>query len=535
MEATEQLAPQTKPHDPQYTQWGMSLPASVSGGVKVNEDTALTLGSVWACVRVIAESLSGLPWLVYRRRRDGGRDLQNDHPLNWILDIQPNPEMTAFTFRETMLAHVLTWGNAFAEIERSAAGPTWLWPITPDRVEVHRINGDIWYEVSNEGAPPTWLSSDEMLHIRGLGFDGLVGYSVIKMAARSVGLGIAIDEASSQLFSNDSTPGGVLKHPGRLSDTARANLIESWQKRHGGPYNRRKVAVIEEGMDWVQTGLPPEDSQLIQQRQFTATEICRWFRVPPHKIADLSRATFSNIEHQSIEFVEDTLRPWAERLESEANVKLFGRNNRGTLETIIDLEERKRGDTASRSAYYVAMFDRGILSINEVRQRENLNPIGPDGDKRFVPMNMVLLDKAGEEPVASDTPPQDEPEVESDADDEQEGGDEADETLARIRESAMLAIEDGCRRMLAKEHNSPPSDQAKLAEWLEKQRVYGRKALLPAVRVLADSYGVNRDAAACVALEAFLVAYISGRDGYMEPVQLAEQLRDCVLKAEVAG
>lgn len=527
------LAPQTQPRDPER-QHIYILPPAATSGVRVNEDTALTLGAVWACVRVITESLAGLPWLVYRRRADGGRDLVANHPMNWLLDIQPNPEMTAFTFRETMIAHVMLWGNGYAEIERSIGGVTWLWPITPDRVKVHRYQGEIVYEVQNETGGPTFLFAEDMLHVRGLGFDGLVGYSVIKMAARTIGLGIALDEASGGLFENDSTPGGVILHPAKLSTEALNNLRTSWERRHKGPANRRRVAILEEGMKWEQTGLPPEDAQLVQQRQLTPPEICRWFRVPPHKIGDLSRATFSNIEHQSIEFVEDTLRPWAERLESEVNIKCFGRNNTGTLETIIDLEERKRGDTAARTAYYMAMFDRGAFSINDIRMRENMNPIGPDGDKRFVPLNMVLLEKAGEEEVAPPEPtePQPDDEPENDA----PSMDEEDDTLSEFRASALAVVEDACRRLLNREtKDCQKLTGDALVKWMEQHREYGRKALAPGVRTLAACYGVKSEQARSVALEAFLVSYIQGTEGPQEPEAMAIRLVECLKAAKGAA
>lgn len=376
---------------------------SRAAGIPVNEDTALTLSAVWACVRLITEAEASLPWHVFRRRPDGGRDSQDDNPIDWLLHVQANPEMSAFQFRETILAHALTWGNGYAEIERDGAGrPLWLWHITPERVQVRRdASQQLVYDISNAGQSDIiTIPAADMFHLKGLGFDGLVGYSVIRLAARSIGLGMAADDHAARHFSSDASPSGILKHPQRLTDMARQNLAEDWQRRHGGQNRRRFIAILEEGMEWVPTSLPPEDSQLLESRQFTPTEIARWFRVPPHKIADLTRATFSNIEEQNIEFVVDTVMPWALRLEQEANIKLFGRKQQGVFYTKHNFNARLRGNTAARTTFFTAMLDRGVFSVNDVRELEDLNPIGPDGDKRFVQSNMQLLAQAGEETAA---------------------------------------------------------------------------------------------------------------------------------------
>lgn len=397
--ATAQLAPEFQEADPESPR-SRVIVFRAQGGVRVDEFNAMTLGAVFACVRVIAETIAGLPWQEFKQAGSNRVRMEND-PVDWLLDTQANPETPAFQFRETLVAHALTWGNGYAEIERDGAGrPLWLWQITPDRVSVERDdNGRIVYCVNNgHGSEPTYLPAADVYHLRGLGFDGLVGYSVIAFAARSIGVGIGVDQASGSFFENDSTPGGILSHPNRLSPEGQNNLRESWQKTHGGAKNQRKVAILEEGMTWTQTGIPPKDSQMIEARQITPAEICRWFRVPPHKIADLARATFSNIEQQSIEFVSDTLMPWIRRLETEANIKLFGRTNRGRMFTRINVNGLLRGDSASRSAFYNSLLDRGVFCINNVLSLEDLNEIGPDGDKRFVPLNMQLLENAGEEP-----------------------------------------------------------------------------------------------------------------------------------------
>jgi HK97 family phage portal protein len=500
----------TKPAEP-YSDGLRIMYLPRVAGVRVNEDNALTLGAVWACVRVISESLAGLPWQVYRNRFDGGIELQTEHALNWILDTQPNPETSAFIFRETLIAHCLTWGNGYAEIERDAVGrPVWLWQITPDRVQPERFQGRIIYDIANPRGPNTVLERDDMFHVAGLGFDGLVGYSVIRHAARTIGMGIAVDEAGAGLFANDSTPGGLLKHPGKLSEAARANVLRSWQERHGGPANRRRVAILEEGLEWQQTGLPPEDAQLVEQRQLTPTEIARWFRVPPHKIGDLTRATFSNIEHQAIEFVNDTLRPWAERFESEADLKLFGRNNRGNFVTVINLDELKRGDLQSQASFVKDMTGVGVFSVNDGLRFLGRNPIGPDGDKRFVPLNMQLLEKAGEEPESPETPPSDAPDVPP-----IEPPPVEVDRLDRLRAKAMPLLVAECKRVLRREEHEARSrlKQGKLTdewagEFLAKHRGYAREKLLLPLQLFAECHG-GTDEAAEIAVEMFVKKHLA--------------------------
>lgn len=375
------------------------LSAPRTSGVRVTEDTALTLGAVFACLKVISEDIAGLPCGVFEKTRSGGSLAVPEDPADWLVGTQASPDTPAFQFREAIIAHAASWGNGYAEIERDLADrPAWLWLLTPDRVTPFREGSEIWYEVRNQTGGPTYIPSKDMFHVRGLGFDGLIGYSVIQLAARSIGAGIALDQSTGDIFANDSTPGGVLEHPGRLGEPARKRLVDDWERRHAGQYNRRKVAILEENMKWHQTGLPPEDTKLIEQRQFTPADICRWFRVSPVKIQDLLRATFSNIEELAIWHVSDTLLPWVRRFETECNIKLFGRTNRGKRFVRLNLNGLLRGNVAARGAFYQNMLDRGVFSINDVLSLEDRNPIGPDGDKRFVQVNMQLLEKAGEEP-----------------------------------------------------------------------------------------------------------------------------------------
>lgn len=367
---------------------------------RITEDTALTVTAYWACLRFISEALATLPLHVYRARPNGkGVDIDNANDINWLLDQQANPETPAYNWREIMVAHAAGWGNGYSEIERYGSGkPAWLWQITPDRVCVvrSRETGQLYYDIWNSTGPNTVLYPEDVVHLRGLGFDGLVGYSVVQYMSRSLRAAMASQESASTFFENDATPGGVLEHPMRLSATAASNLRETWKARHGGSRNRREVAILEEGMKYHETGVPPKDAQTIEMLNITVTDIARWFRVPPHKVGDLGRATLSNIENEELNAVIDCLMPWARRFEQELNIKLFGRTNRGTSTCKHDFKGRLRGDTAAQTNHITQMIGWGVYSPNDALEYLDRNPIGPDGDKRFVPLNYQLLEDAGE-------------------------------------------------------------------------------------------------------------------------------------------
>ena len=529
---TASLKAEADAPDPQRRNQGIWIAPSRTAGVRVDESTAMTLGAFYACVRVIAESLAGLPWCPAERRSDGGLDKMPYSDEAWILDVQANPETPAFQWRETMVSHALTWGNGYSEIEFTTYSkkPVWLWQITPDRVDVVRFQGRIIYDISNFSGPNTVLEQDEIYHLRGLGFDGLVGYNIVRLFARLIGKGIALEDAVGGFFGNDSTPGGVLEHPGKLSKEARDNLQQTWERRHAGAANRRKMAVLEEGMKWVSIGLPPEDAQLVQQLGLTPSDMCRIFRVPPHKIADLSRSTNNNIEHQGIEFVKDTLRPWAERLEGEADIKLFGRTNRGRIVTVIDMGELIRGDTAAQTSFLRETFDRGMVSVDDGRTYLGMNPIGPaaGGSKRFVMLNMQLLENAGEVPPPGKGGPVVTTEPSSPAPDP-----EAEPAnMSRIESACLPILQDACRRMLKRECDSDKLEGPALQQWLGKHRGYCREVLLAPAVLLAECYG-GSPIAAETSVSLFLDKHLQAERG-TDHLACAENIRQYVLAASAA-
>ena len=364
-------------------------------GKTVNERTAMTTSAVYACVRVLAETIASLPLHVYQRT-ERGKEKAMDHNLYYLLHDEPNPEMTSFVFRETLMGHLLLWGNAYAQIIRDGRGKViGLYPLLPNRMEVSRTEkGELDYRYQKEGREYL-LRREEVLHIPGLSFDGLVGYSPIAMAKNSIGMALATEEYGSKLFANDARPSVVLEHPGILKDPAK--IRESWNKIYRGSENAHKVAVLEEGMSVKTLSMPPEQAQFLETRKFQIEEICRIFRVPPHLIASLDRATFSNIESQSISFIDNTIVPWVSRLEQAMQKALFFGEEKKQYLIKFNLNGRLRGDAQSRAAFYQTMRQNGIMSANDIRELESMNLI-PDelgGNKYLVNGSFVDMADAG--------------------------------------------------------------------------------------------------------------------------------------------
>lgn len=364
-------------------------PQSASG-VAVDERLALTYAAVYAAVRVIAESVAQLPIGVYGHIANG-KAPRFDHPAYRLLNVAPNDDMAAFTFRETLTSHVCTWGNGYAEIERTGGGnPVALHPLRPDRVKPKRIGRRLVYDVTREnGGQPDTLDSADVLHVAGLGFDGVQGYSPIRMHRNAIGHGMAAETYSARFFGNGARPGGIIKVPGPLNEVAAKKLRQSYEAMHAGPDAAHRVAIFDDGADFQELGINPEDSQLLATRKFSVTEIARIFRVPPHMIGDLERATFANIEQQSLDFLIFSLMPWLVRWEQEVRRKLFMPSEEN-LFAQHQTSALLRADTKSRYEAYAIARQWGWMSANDVREAENENPL-PDsqGDIYLVPMNMA--------------------------------------------------------------------------------------------------------------------------------------------------
>ena len=380
---------------------------SRQAGVFVSEDTAMTLAGWWACISAISRTIASLPWRVHERTEQGSQVV--DGSVSWLLNTRPNPEMSAFAFREALVSHALNWGNGFAEIERDMAGRvSALWLITPDRVGIERDTktGALQYRVRNEGADDTILTPDRVFHLHGLGFDGISGYSIVRMAARSIGLGIAQDVFGAAFYGNGATVGSIVEMPAASMTAAQiADAEKYFNDKHGGAANAFKVRVGPQGTKVHPMGMPLIDAQFIDSRKLSVTECARWLGVPPHKIADLERSTNNNIEHQGIEFVTDAIVPWAMRLEQEAAVKLFAARAQGRVYTKLAVNALMRGDSKARAEFYRTMLAAGVMTVNEVRALEELNSIGPAGDAHLVQLAQTTLEWLVDNPGAKAAPP----------------------------------------------------------------------------------------------------------------------------------
>lgn len=354
---------------------------------RVTPATALGLMAVWACVRVIAEDVASLPLITYRRR-GRGRERATDHPLYRLLHDEPNPEIGSMQMREMMQAHLCLWGNAYAEIQVAGGRPVALWPVHPSRVTVRRDPSGIRYTIRLPDGASVVLGQERVLHVMGLSLDGLVGLSPISYARQALGLGLSTQEFAAAFFARGAAPSAVLEHPGTLSMEAHERLRADFERLHAGLSNMQRIAVLEEGMKLSKWGIPMEDAQFLEQRQFTVEEVCRLYRMQPHKIADLRRATFSNIEHQAIEHVVDTVRPWLVRWEQAINRSLLRPEEKGVLYVEHLVDGLLRGDIESRYRAYAIGRQWGWLSVNDVRALENMNPVD-GGDEYLTPLNMV--------------------------------------------------------------------------------------------------------------------------------------------------
>lgn len=393
-------APQNRTSGSSYT---FFMGGSASGK-RVNERTSMQMTAVYSCVRILSEAVASLPLNVYRYTESGSKEKAIDHSLYRLLHDEPNPEMSSFIFRETLMTHLLLWGNAYAQVIRNGKGEVVaLYPLMPDRMTVDRDkNGHLYYKYtkSNDDAPTmetgsVILDPSDVLHVPGLGFDGLVGYSPIAMAKNAIGLAIAAEEYGSKFYANGAAPSGVLEHPGTLKDPARVR--DSWNSTFGGSSNSHKVAVLEEGMKYTPISISPNEAQFLETRKFQINEIARIFRVPPHMVGDLEKSSFSNIEQQSLEFVKYTLDPWVVRWEQALYRTLLSEEEKKTLFFKFNVEGLLRGDYASRMNGYATARQNGWMSANDIRELEDLDRIPAElgGDLYLVNGNMLPLVSAG--------------------------------------------------------------------------------------------------------------------------------------------
>lgn len=390
-------------------------PGRTAAGTVITADTAVTIPAVWACLRYLSQTVAVLPWHVMRDGENGPA-VQVRHPVEWLLYRRPASEWSSFQFRETLTHWALRWGNGYAEIEPDQLDrPYALWPIHPQRAEVCRAKesgldaygtpiaaGTLYYEFGDDMGGKTVLAPSRVFHIRGFG-EGPVGVNVINYAAQSLGWARAAQLFGASFFGNGLNFGGVVLNKTPLKAEGLRRQRAEFENLHKGPVNANKWAFLDNDADVKTIGIEPDKAQFILTHQHLVEEVCRWFGCPPHKVMHLLRATFSNIEHQAIEVVVDSVSPWVKRFEDEADYKLFGQN-RGGLYTKMNMRALMRGDNAGRAAFYKEMFATGAYSPNRILELEDENTLGADGDKHFVQMNLATLENAGEMPDASVEP-----------------------------------------------------------------------------------------------------------------------------------
>lgn len=400
------------------------------GGVLVTEDTAGTYSVVGACDRLISETMAALPWQVYRKA-DSGRDALPKHPVQWLLNFQGNPEQTAYILRRTLISNYLMWGNGYAEIERGLDGrAVWLWWLAPDRTRQERApdTGELRVRTTINGQT-FLLPRGNVFVMSDASFDGLNGVSRIARARRAIGAGMAGDIMAGGIFQNGANVGGIITQKGgkKLSPQGREELLKTFNAKYAGPEHMAETLYLDDGMEYARpTTMSMTDAQFLENRRFGIQEIARWFGVPLHLLQDLTESNYATSYQASSDFVEHTLRPIAVMCEQEANTTLFGQRSQNTIYTRMNLSAMMRGDPKVRGEYYRWMVNIGVMSINEIRELEELNSIGPVGDKHYLQLNMTTIDhiEAGDnlataagaspdqptEPVADPaTPPADAP------------------------------------------------------------------------------------------------------------------------------
>lgn len=420
--------------------------APSAAGIPVDEHKALTYSAYWFGVRLISEAVSSLPLFLYRRLGGGGKERATDDPLYEILHDEPNPEMTSMVFRETLQAHLLTWGNAYAEIQRDGGDQVaGLWPLLPSMVKPERdSDGSLRYLIRNPDGTSRTLPMRDVLHIPGLGFDGLVGYSVVQMARQSIGMGLACERFGATFFGNGAKPSGVLSNPAVVPQKQREEFREAWTKAHSGE-NSNKTGVLWGGWTYTPIGIPPEDAQFLESRAFQREEVGLWLNIPPFKLGVSKAATYASVEQFAVDFVVHTIRPWLVRWEGEYRRKLIPVERRRELFAEHLVDGLLRGDVASRTAALQMQFLNGAISQDEWREIENRNPIpGGHGTRFYRPLNLSPVDAPDtiEMPTTPDGMPQEMPS-------DKTGNPRQDN--AALRDAARAVLVDAAGRMVRKE------------------------------------------------------------------------------------
>jgi len=382
-------------------------------GVVITADNCITVPTVWACLRYLSQTTAVLPWRVMRPG-ERGSERADKHPVDYLLNTRPNPEWSAFQFRESLVHWALRWGNGYAEIERDTMGrPIALWPIHPARVQPMRDpEGALFFRVDNGSAmPPSDIDHADMFHVRGFG-EGVIGINLVEYAAESIGWARAAQLFGAGFFGQGMNVAGVIESKKPLSETGLARLKSQMARLYRGVRGER-VMYLDAGMEFKAIGMEPNKGQFLETNMYLVEEICRWFGVPPHKVAHLLRSTNNNVESQVIEVVVDSVGPWVKRFEDEANYKLFGQNRQGFF-TKMNMNALMRGDPSSRATYYKVMREIGAMSADDIRGLEDMNPLPEEcgGDKYVMQSQYTTLEQIGEMPEAVEPGPDPEQDME---------------------------------------------------------------------------------------------------------------------------
>lgn len=396
------------PQSPSY--WVQKLfggLGNTAAGIIVNEQSALSSTAVWRAVSLVSQTIGALPLHMYEREGERTKSKATKHQLYRVLHDEPNPEQSAMEFREMMQAHALTWGRAHAEIVMDGRGRIQLWPLIPDRVEPMRTKerNSLVYKIYLPDGGHRILLADEVFTLKGLGYGLNSTYNVIQLFRESIGLTLAAEEFGARFFGNGATMGGVLEHPGSLGDDEFKHLRESMDERHKGLSNAHRMLILEEGMKYKEIAIPPEKAQFIETRKYQINDVARIIGVPPHKLAEMSQATFSNIEHQALEFTQDTINPWCVRWEQGLARQLLSDTEKQKYFFKHNLAGLLRGDFKTRMEGYSIGRQNGWLSANDIRELEDMNPVD-NGDIYLIPLNMISADQAGKTPQLPEPEPE---------------------------------------------------------------------------------------------------------------------------------
>ncbi len=383
-------------------------------GESVTVERSLTVPAVLSALTILSQDIASLPLILYRRL-PRGKERATDHPYYTLLHDAPNPEMTSVTFREIMVSHMLAWGDFFGQLIYDRRGTVReIWPLSPERMEVGRKDGQRIYLYRTVQGGQVAFSQSDLLHIPGLSFDGMRGKSLISLARNAIGLAMTTEKYGSKVFSNDARPSVVLKTKARMDTPAIENLIASWNQAYGGAGNAAKTAVLEEGMDIQTLGFPAKDAQYIETQQWTIAQIARVFRIPPHMLGDVDRSTSwgSGIEQQELGYLQHTLRPHMIRIEQGLNKDLLLSADRTEyfFEHLVDA--MLRTDIQTRMQAYVLGITNGVYTRNEVRERENLLPY-EGGDDPLMPLNMTTGQEDQQNDSQDKNPPPADPQADA--------------------------------------------------------------------------------------------------------------------------